>query len=133
MKPIETVISGSFRKYYQEIKEVIEQFENLGINVLSPKKSIIINPDDDFALLESDESDNIYNIENNHLSAIKKANFLYVVNPNGYIGLTVAFEMGWAYANNCSIYCMHEPNNILLKEFCNKYDISPDRIKKGIK
>jgi acetyltransferase-like isoleucine patch superfamily enzyme len=128
MKQIKTVISGSFRKYYQEIKEAIEQFENLGIDVLSPKKSIIINPDNDFALLESDESDNIYYIENKHLSAIIEASFLYVVNPNGYIGLTVAFEMGWAYANNCTIYCMHEPNDILLKEFCNKYNISPDSI-----
>ena len=107
---------------------MLELFENLGINVLSPKKSIIINPDDDFALLESDESDSIYNIENKHLSAIKKANFLYVVNPNGYIGLTVAFEMGWAYANNCTIYCMHEPKDILLKEFCNKYNINPNHI-----
>ena len=128
MKSIYTVISGSFRKYYQEIKGVIDQFENLGINVLSPKKSMIINPDDEFALLESDETDDIFNIENKHLSAIKKADFLYIVNPNGYIGLTVAFEMGWAYANNCSIYCMHKPNDILLKEFCKKCDITPDYI-----
>ena len=107
---------------------MIDQFENLGVNVLSPKKSKIINPDDEFALLESDESDNIFSIENKHLSAIKKAGFLYVVNPNGYIGMTVTFEMGWAYANNCSIYCMHEPNNIVLKEFCKKYAVTPDRI-----
>jgi len=128
MKQQTTVISGSFRKYYNEIKEAIEQFNLLGFDVLSPKNSIIINPDDDFALLESDKSDNIYFIEDKHLSAIKEADFLYVVNPAGYIGLTVAFEMGYAYANNRKIYCMHEPQDILLKEFCFKSNISPNCI-----
>ena len=123
---IKTVISGSFRKHYHEIKEMIDQFGRLGIEVLSPKKSNIVNPDDDFVILESDESDNIFFIENEHLSAIKKSDFLYVVNPGGYIGLTVALEMGYACANNKKIYCLCEPNDILLKEFCFKSNLKPE-------
>ncbi|GAG72632.1 unnamed protein product, partial [marine sediment metagenome] len=50
------VISGSFRKQYDYIREMIQRFEGLGIRVLAPKHSEIVNPGDEFILLEADES-----------------------------------------------------------------------------
>ena len=48
------VISGSFRKHYKEICVMIRNFESQGIQVLSPRHSVVINPGEDFVLLETD-------------------------------------------------------------------------------
>ena len=55
-----TVI-GSFRKYYKEICNLINEFEKRGIQVMSPQKSFIIDNIDGFVILNSDEK------VNNHL------------------------------------------------------------------
>ena len=48
------VISGSFRKHYDDIREAIRRFEGLGMQVLSPEHSEVVNPGNDFVLLETD-------------------------------------------------------------------------------
>ena len=66
-------ISGSFRKFYKEICQTHDIFEENGITVLSPKKSRIMNPDEKFIRLETDSPNKeIIEIENDHLGAIKK-------------------------------------------------------------
>jgi len=41
------------------------------------------------------------------LKKIDDADVVYVVNPQGYIGKSVSVDIGYAYAKNKSIYCMH--------------------------
>ena len=52
----------------------------------------------DFILLKSDISDNIRLIEESHLKAISRSNLLFVINPKDYIGISTAFEIGYAKA-----------------------------------
>lgn len=40
-------ISGSFRKFYEQISQAMTVFGERQIDVLSPKKSKIVNPDAD--------------------------------------------------------------------------------------
>ena len=44
---------------------------------------------------------------NGCLKKIDHADIVYVVNPDGYIGKSVAFDLGYAYAKNKQIYVMH--------------------------
>jgi len=78
---VKCTISGSFRKFYTEIVKLIDEFNSLGIEVLSPKKSKILNPEEEFVVLESDSKDkNVKQSEEKHLEAIKNSDFLYICN-----------------------------------------------------
>lgn len=131
MKNIKIVISGSFRKHYNGIKNLIEQFESIGIDVLSPNTSKIINPKDQFVILESDTTLNPQDLEQKHLDLISEADALYVYNPNGYVGLSTSMEIGWAISKGKTIYSHEESKDYTLKLFSGKI-ATPIEIKKEL-
>ncbi len=50
------VVAGSYRKFYSDIRDnVIPVFEQAGIEVQYPPKSVIVNPDDPYPIFESDD------------------------------------------------------------------------------
>lgn len=114
-------IIGSFRKHYNKILELSREFETIGIKVLTPKLSKIVNPDEDFVLLESDccngQYPSISHIEDQVLSAILDADFVYVCNPDGYIGLSTSFEIGYALSRGISIYSLEAPQDTMLSQY----------------
>ena len=118
IKNKKVVIVGSYRKFYKEVVKKIEEFEDEGINVLMPAKSTIINYGDEFIKFEGDQNIPIKLIEMNFLESVKKADFIYVVNPNGYVGVSAAFEMGFAYSIGKPIYCMEKPADVMMRMFC---------------
>jgi len=111
-------ISGSFRKFYKEICKVRKIFEEYDIEVLSPEISKIVNPEANFPLLETDSKNSTKKeIEDKHLKAIGKSDFLYVVCPGGYIGNSVRFEIGYAHGKGVFIYSSHLPKDALLRKY----------------
>lgn len=111
------VISGSFRKFYDGITKTAEEFERYGVKVLAPKVSRIINADEEFAILESDTTKNIKVLEKNHLDTIREADFLYVYNPEGYVGTSATMEIGWALALEKPVFSLQKPSDLVLAEF----------------
>ncbi len=126
MLDIAVVISGSFRKHLPEIQEAIRQFRALGVTVLSPQLSPAVNPSDDFVVLETDDTDDPSVLEQRHLAAIKKADMLYICNPDGYIGLTVAMEIGFARAEGVHVVAYHAPEDVTLQHFVDNAVLSPE-------
>src|SRR5688572_19747006 len=99
MKKVPSIaISGSFRKHFEEIQVVRSKLEELGVCVLSPQRATIRDEQSGFVLLTSDKTDDPQTLESQHLEFIREANALYVVNPGGYLGHSVALEIGWAAA-----------------------------------
>lgn len=117
-KKLKIVISGSFSRNYEGIKETISEFEQLGIEVLSPKNSTIINPDDNFVILESDDTQDPKELEQRHLNAITMADALYLYDPKAYIGDSSKVELGWALALGKPIFCKEPLEDSSLKFFC---------------
>ena len=115
------VVSGSFRKYYAQIASAVRVFRKHGIDVLSPQVSRIVNPGEEFAILESDLHDLkapvIRHIEGKVLERIRLCDFLYVCNPKGYIGLSTVMEIGYALACGKHIVVLEEPSDGTLLEF----------------
>lgn len=107
-------ICGSFRKHYKEILEVIEIFEENGFKVLSPKKSEIVNPNEEFVLFRDDETNEPSELENIHLESIKEADILYFCNFEGYMGFSTALELGYAISYGHVIYFYDKPQEIIL-------------------
>jgi hypothetical protein len=52
----------------------------------------------------------------NCFDKIDKADVVYVVDPNGYVGNSVSADMGYAYAKNKSIYASDPINDLPLMD-----------------
>lgn len=117
MKNFIVVISGSFRKHFSGIQEKIGEFEAAGIDVLSPKKAGVKNPGEEFAILETDDTNDPKTFETRHLDAIEAADALYLYNPDGYIGASAALELGYALALGKPIFSKEPGEDFTLKLF----------------
>ena len=125
------VVSGSFRRFFSKVKATILAFESFGVEVLSPKASTVINPGNEFAILESDETQDPETLERNHLEAIRKADALYLCNPGGYLGNSSVLELGWAMALGKRIFCEEIPMDATLK-FCAGQVATPEQVAKKL-
>lgn len=116
--PRTVAISGSFRKHYGVIQDVIAALEHHGWTVLSPARSRVIDGTADFPVLESDGRATIAEIEQRHLDAIASADALYVVDPGGYIGISTAMEIGWALAYGVPIFLQSPTEEETISVLC---------------
>ena len=114
----QVVISGSFGKAFEEIMKAVEEFEKAGFEVLAPKKSKIINPGEEFVVLEGEEADSPKMIGDRYLKAISEADILYLVTPKGYLGNSAKMELGFALALHKHIYCSEVVDDATLKLYC---------------
>lgn len=130
-KKLSIVVSGSFRKHFEGISKVIKEFEDLDIQVLSPQPSKIINPDHEFTILETDDTNDPKTLEQRHLDAIERADALYIYNLDGYIGTLVTLELGWAIALGKPIYTKEQSEDFTLKLFLGKI-ATPNEIQKEL-
>jgi hypothetical protein len=122
------VISGSYRRFYTYIcDEVIPAFEAQGIKVLSPPRSRIVNPGAEFVLFEADGTADVSVVERRHLAKIAEADFLYCYNPDGYLGIDTAIELGFASAHGVPIialaYTGHPGRDCFIKYVCKPREV----------
>ncbi|GAA0583309.1 hypothetical protein GCM10009546_52130 [Actinomadura livida] len=116
MSGLSVSILGSFRKHYTQIVSTVQAFEANGINVKSPSISRIINPGDLYVRLSSDPqyySD--YKIQEVTLTKILSSDFLYVVNPGGYVGRTTCYELGRAHERGIPTYYLEPIKDLPIK------------------
>ncbi len=73
----ETVVSGSFRKHMEYIGTVLENFERAGVKVLAPATKEVINSDEEFVILATDDPEKLpHKLEMDFMREIRKADFL---------------------------------------------------------
>lgn len=113
---LKATISGSFQKFLREIKQIIDEFEKNEIEILSPKLSNVKSNENNFIIFEH-ENKLPKNLEISHLKAIERSDFLYIVNPQGYIGNSCAMEIGFALAHNIPIFTLEIPNEFIFSLF----------------
>lgn len=114
-------IIGSFKKYYSEILDIIQIFKRAGLYVLSPKESYINGRIDDFVIFESDRKDfSPAEIQMITLDKIIKADMVYVYNPNGYVGKTTCYEIGFCFSKKKPIYFFDYPDDLPIPVIENK-------------
>ena len=98
------VVSGSFRKHMEQIGKALEGFEKAGVKVLAPVTKERINPDEEFIILATDDpSKPPHGLEKDFMREIRKVNFLYVADVDGYVGQSAATEMAYARLKNTPI------------------------------
>lgn len=115
-KELKTCISGSF-KFKPEIDLLIEEFNDLGVTVLSPEKGWLYIPKyrilkPEFRPLPLERNMSIKTIEDNFLIGINQSDFLYVASFEGYIGESTSMEIGFAFAKQIPVYSIQKIINI---------------------
>ncbi len=115
-REINASVSGSFEKHKPEIDKTIDELTDLGVKVLAPDKGWLLIPvrklhiviarnlPSNFRPLPSEIGMTIKEIEDRFLSAISRSDFLYIENPEGYIGHTVALELGFAIGGGIPVF-----------------------------
>jgi len=123
-KNMEILFSGSF-KFFDEMKSLSQKLSKVGFKCILPK----------FSLQKSSNSKEIekikenrkqYGLRNGELEKIVEANRRYyerlkncdlmiVVDINGYIGLSVAAEIGAAYILEKTVFFLEEPRDGVIK------------------
>ncbi len=106
---IKIVISGSFRKYLNDIGIAITNFEKANTKVLAPLTKEAINSNDTFVFLATDDPEKSADIlEKEFMANVEKADFLYLANVGGYVGQSAATEMGVALMNGVPVVVAEE-------------------------
>lgn len=94
-------IAGSYHKHLSRIFEARDIFEENGIEVLRPSDNAEANPPEDVVLAQDTRLA--------QFSAIDRCDFLYLVNPGGYIGPAATLEAGYAYRAGVPVYSQETP------------------------
>jgi len=106
-------IIGSFRKYYHDVLEMIKIFEENGFSILSPKYSTIIRNEEGFVILDSDDPTFTHiDIQTIVFHRAFRSDFVYVWNPDGYVGKTTCYEIGRLVERKIPLYYKEYPIDV---------------------
>jgi hypothetical protein len=106
-------IIASFRNHYEPVLAAREVFLRHGIEVTSPKGSPIIKPGIPFVRFQSDPHhapDCV--VQSTAVHRILRADAVYVVAPDGYVGRTTCYEIGRAVQAGRPLYFSEPPKDL---------------------
>ena len=115
-KPKVTVI-GTFHRATGQLARLLSELEATGCRILAPLSLNFDEPDAPFVRLESEQRLSVAETEKFHLRAIAESDFLWLHAPEGYIGLSAAFELGFSVAQGKPVYCKQPPADETLRQF----------------
>ncbi len=108
------VLHGSFRKHFDAVKLAHQVFTEAGIEVIAPKLSKIKCVENGFVFFDNDREADPRMIELLYLQNLKRlgsSGFSYFVNPDGYIGKSVSYELGIAQISNVPCFFKDLPKD----------------------
>ena len=114
---LKVTICGSFKRAPHELSDLFLELEATGCRVLSPLSLQFSNNDEGFPKLQSESELTVVEIEKFHLRAIAESDFIWLHAPNGYIGVSGAFELGYAYARHIPTFSSNPPTDTTMREF----------------
>jgi hypothetical protein len=77
-------------------------------------------PTSEFLFVASDKLRSIKLVQDRHFEAIRAADFLWVVCPDGYTGASTCAEIGAAYMCKTPVFSTHVPLDITIQQYVRK-------------
>ena len=107
-----TCISGRYKWYKREVDKVREEFNDNGIKVLQPPPGPLeLTRVDGFTPIKPEIHLPISVVEDNFLRCIRHSDFLYIVNPDGTIGVSISLELGFAAGIGLPVFSTSSVHN----------------------
>jgi nucleoside 2-deoxyribosyltransferase len=110
-------VSGSFRRAMTAVQEAVYVLTDRGVTVLSPADPRVVDHFGDFLFVASDRVHTLRLVQSRHLAAIEASDFLWLVAPDGYVGLSAAMEIGFAVAHGIPVYSVDIPMDLTLRQY----------------
>jgi hypothetical protein len=110
-------VSGSFRRAMSGVQEAVYALTDAGVRVLSPADPRVVAQIDDFLFVASDRLRAVKPVQRRHLAAIEASDFVWLVAPDGYVGLSAAMEVGCAVASETPVYSCDRVADLTIREF----------------
>lgn len=108
-------ILGSFKQHYEDVLKSLGTFAQAGICVTTPPDTGLLKPGIPFVRFESDDaewSDEMVQVVALH--RIFRADYIFVVVPDGYVGRSTCYEIGRAIQAKKTIYFSERPEDLPL-------------------
>jgi hypothetical protein len=120
---LKVTVSGSFhRGHLQAISRAVYELTDLGVRVLSPADPRIVAAHEEFLFVASDRFRSISLVQDRHLECIRASDFLWVVAPDGYLGVSASMEIGFAVANGIPIFSLDQVSDLTLRQYVRKVE-----------
>jgi hypothetical protein len=71
----------------------------------------------EFLFVASDRLRSIHAVQSRHLASIRVADFVWLVDPEGYVGQSASMELGFAVACGTPILTASTPNDLTLRQY----------------
>lgn len=111
------VLCGTYRKDPEALRRTFENLKDSGFQVLSPTNPYIETEEQGFVYMRHESMQTPDRIENKHLDAIQRADFVWFFAPEGYVGPTGALEVGFARASGIPVYTDTALKDMTIKNF----------------
>lgn len=109
------VICGSYHRQPQKLARLFRELETSNCRILAPLTLNFIDTEEPIVHAESDESLGILDLESFHLRAIREADLILLHAPDGHVGLSGAYEVGYAEAIHKPVFCLEDILDEMLK------------------
>jgi len=111
MRPT-AVLSGSYHRAPERLRRLFRELEVTGCRILSP---ITLDFDNAPVVRSTNETDmSARELEAFHLRALSSSNFLLLHAPDGYVGTSASFELGYARALRIPCFSLETPADEML-------------------
>jgi nucleoside 2-deoxyribosyltransferase len=108
------VVCGTFHRDWAGLCRLFRELEATGCRVLSPISIDFVNQSIPVVRTEHEQDFTIHELEKFHLRAMRTADFILFHAPEGHIGLSGAYEIGYANALGKPVFSKHLPSDEML-------------------
>ena len=105
-----------------DVQRDVEHLADAGALVLSPADPRVVEQFGDFVFVASDQVRRIRTVQSRHLAAIEASDFLWLVAPDGYVGVSAAMEIGYAVAQSVPVYSVDVVADLTLRQWVTVLD-----------
>lgn len=110
-------VSGSFHRHMGAITEAVNELAALSVRVLSPADPRIVARQGEFLFVASDQVRSLRLVQDRHLDCVRSGDFLWLVCPDGYVGVSSSLEIGAAITAQVPVFASRLPSDITLREY----------------
>jgi hypothetical protein len=112
----------------ERITSAVHEFAALSVRVLSPADPRVVANHGEFLFVASDPVRSIRLVQDRHMDCIRAASFVWLVCPDGYVGLSAAMEINEAKNAGVPVFTICAPIDSTVREYVSTVSSLPEAV-----
>jgi hypothetical protein len=114
---LRATVSGSFHRHMSAITAAVHELASLSVRVLSPADPRVVAAQGEFLFVASDRVRSVRLVQDRHMDCIRASSFLWLVCPDGYVGVSAAMEINEAKNAGVPVFATRAPYDSTVREY----------------